>query len=133
MLQAAIGLLLDAAKLQAIDVDDALGLLDAQLHEIDKRGPARKKAHAGPLLGRGGGRCRRNGRRAIRCALQREGLHGLPPARWLRRTCWMAATMLGYAPHRQMLPLMNSRTSSSDGPHGSLRSATADMIWPDVQ
>ena len=32
----------------------------------------------------------------------------------------MAATMPGYAPHRQMLPLIASRTSSSLGPHGSL-------------
>src|SRR5947209_18514832 len=27
--------------------------------------------------------------------------------------CWIAATMLGYAPHRQILPLMSSRISSA--------------------
>src|ERR1700682_4026228 len=32
-----------------------------------------------------------------------------------------------------MLPLINSFTSASSGPQGSLSSATADMIWPDVQ
>ncbi len=32
-----------------------------------------------------------------------------------------------------MLPLINSFTAASSGPHGSLSSATADMIWPDVQ
>ena len=29
-----------------------------------------------------------------------------------------------------MLPLMNSFTSASSGPHGSFSNATADMIWP---
>ena len=28
---------------------------------------------------------------------------------------------------------INSFTAASSGPHGSLSSATADMIWPDVQ
>src|SRR5216683_7043372 len=32
-----------------------------------------------------------------------------------------------------MLPLISSFTSASSGPQGSLSSATADMIWPDVQ
>jgi hypothetical protein len=45
----------------------------------------------------------------------------------------MAATMFGYAPQRQMFPLMHSRTELSSSPHGSLSSATADMIWPEVQ
>jgi hypothetical protein len=41
--------------------------------------------------------------------------------------------MFGYAPQRQMLPLMNSFTSASSDPHGSFKSATADMICPEVQ
>src|ERR1700724_3131454 len=32
-----------------------------------------------------------------------------------------------------MLPLISSLTAASSGPHGSLSSATADIIWPDVQ
>src|SRR2546422_5311244 len=32
-----------------------------------------------------------------------------------------------------MLPLINSFTAASSGPQGSFSSATADMIWPDVQ
>jgi hypothetical protein len=41
--------------------------------------------------------------------------------------------MFGYAPQRQMFPLINSFTSASAGPHGSFNSATPDMICPDVQ
>jgi hypothetical protein len=48
-------------------------------------------------------------------------------------TSRIAATMFGYAPHRQRLPLMNSRISSSDPALPSSSSATADMICPGVQ
>src|SRR5882724_12676892 len=41
--------------------------------------------------------------------------------------------MLAYAPQRQILPLINSFTAASSGPHGSLSNATPDMIWPEVQ
>ena len=43
-------------------------------------------------------------------------------------TSRIAATIFGYAPQRQMLPLMNSRISSSDRARPSARSATPDII-----
>src|SRR5207237_7007654 len=48
-------------------------------------------------------------------------------------TSRIAATMFGYAPQRQRLPLMNSRISSSEPARPSCSSATADMICPGVQ
>ena len=44
-----------------------------------------------------------------------------------------AATMFGYAPHRQRFPLTARRTSSAVGDAFSRSSATQDMIWPGVQ
>jgi len=37
------------------------------------------------------------------------------------------------APQRQMLPLINSLSSTSSGPHGSVNNATADMFARYVQ
>src|SRR5215472_18998898 len=47
--------------------------------------------------------------------------------------CWMAATIRGYVPQRQMLPSMRRAISSSRGLGSASRRATADMIIPDVQ
>ena len=61
--------------------------------------------------------------------LERSHRYSLPrPA-----TSRIAATMFGYAPQRQRLPLMNSRISSSEPARPSCSSATADMICPGVQ
>ncbi len=42
--------------------------------------------------------------------------------------CWIAATMLGYAPQRQMLPLISSRISSAVFALPSASSPTAEQI-----
>src|SRR5580704_8397135 len=68
---------------------------------------------------------------------------------FVRATSRTAATMLGYAPHRQMLPDIRSRISRSlnsifeaatsfvtalGAPRRASSSiATAEQIWPDVQ
>src|SRR5262249_9632903 len=49
------------------------------------------------------------------------------------RTSRIASRIFGYAAQRQMLPLMYSAMSSSCVALPSLRSATADMIWPELQ
>src|SRR6185312_11033164 len=46
---------------------------------------------------------------------------------------WIAARMRGYVPQRQMLPAMALSISASVGLGFSVRSAVADMIWPDWQ
>ena len=47
--------------------------------------------------------------------------------------CWMAATMLVYAPQRQMLPLINSRICSGVFARPSAINPAAEQIWPGVQ
>ena len=67
--------------------------------------------------------------------LVHEGIHRPSPpgtSFFVPRTSSMAATMPLYAPQRQMLPLMHSRTPIPSG-HPSLRRPAADMIWPGVQ
>ena len=63
----------------------------------------------------------------------REVVHGftLPSPAFI--TCSMAATMLRYAPQRQMLPLINSRISSGVLARPSLIRPIAEQIWPGVQ
>src|SRR5437016_4998974 len=103
--------------------------LDVQLHQIDE---IRAAGHES-----GGGRGTGADRRVdVRGADVVEIDHWVRPPPFeacARRTSCTAATMPGYAPHRQMLPLIASRTSSSLGPHDSSSTATADMIWPEVQ
>ena len=47
--------------------------------------------------------------------------------------CSIAATMFGYAPQRQMLPLISSRISSAVFALPSAMSPTAEQICPGVQ
>src|SRR5690606_24339603 len=119
-------------------VDEMRRALDLELHEIEQVGAAADELRARPCSGHGGGS--RVGR-----ALVRERSHrGAPPA-----TCRIAATMLGKAPQRQMLPLIRSRISASVSSmsvvatsgvawlgtflFASSSIATAEQIWPDVQ
>jgi hypothetical protein len=71
----------------------------------------------------------RRGRVESAYVLEFSHRHSDPPA----ATSRIAATMLGSAPHRQMLPLVSSRISSSDPAVPSSTCAMADMICPGVQ
>src|ERR1700732_3223587 len=91
-------------------------LLDLELHQVQKIGAATYELRAGSRHGRS--RCPR-----VSDPLVRERLHrDTSPA-----TSRMAATILGYAAHRQMLPLMRSRISASD--RGICRDATSGVTW----
>ena len=95
----AVRFLADFVKRQPRDVDNALRVLDAELHEIDQRRAAGEKANAGALLGGFGPRAGRDSRSAILCANEIEGLHDqAAPALacdLVCRTCWIALTMFG--------------------------------------
>ena len=91
------------------------GALDAILHPVRQLGRTRDEGCARHL---------RNCGVNIGRSMIGKRVHGLARS----ATCWMATTMLGYAPQRQMLPLMHSRISAADPVRCSLSSATADMI-----
>ena len=119
--QAAAGERLDRVVGEARDVDQPLGRLDAELHQVDEVRAAAEVGRAAGARARGGVRVGR--------ALVGEGLHGATSA--------IAATMFGYAPQRQRLPLMRSRISaaSSVTPSASASASmpTAEQSWPGVQ
>src|SRR5580700_6124307 len=91
----------DAAERQRIDVDEMRRRLDLKLHEIDQIGAP------GNELG-----CRLGRRCAGRCdtagPIVAKRFHVRPPS----TTSRIAATMLGYAEHRQILPLIRSAISA---------------------
>ncbi len=121
--EAAVRRRLDRGERQTAHVDESRRPLDVELHEVEKRRAAGDEADVGALL-RGLRTCAgSDGRGGVGGADVVEVVHEACP-----RTRWIAATMFGYAPQRQMLPLIASFTSASAGPHGSFRSATADMI-----
>src|SRR5437870_3435388 len=113
-------------------------LLDLELHQVQKIGAATDELRAGSRHGRS--RCPR-----VSDPLVRERLHRDTPT----ATSRMAATILGYAAHRQMLPLMRSRISASDRAicpdatsgvtwlgqpaFASASMPIAEQIWPGVQ
>src|ERR1700747_1003881 len=120
-------------------VDEGGGVLDVVSHQIDEVGAAAEEfCTAGgdgvdSFVGCGG-------------ALVGEGVHAETPFAAART----AATMLGYAPQRQRLPLIRSRISLSVSSGlvvlpvsketvlrvlclCSLSRATAEQIWPGVQ
>ena len=117
----AVGGLLDRVVGEAGDVDEARRLGHAQLHQVDEVGAAAEEGGAV----RGG--LDRGGR--VAGPLVRERLHATVSA--------IAATMFGYAPQRQRLPLMRSRISgaSSVAPSRSASAIipTAEHSWPGVQ
>src|SRR5262249_32609034 len=117
-----------------VNVEHAHRSFDIEFHQVNEGCPAGDEADVRALLrtpGVGGGldRCSHVlWSRKFKCS------HGRPRLRQkCLRTSWIAAMIFWYAPQRQMLPLMNSFTSASVGPHGSSSNATADIIWPDVQ
>ena len=113
--------LLDRVVGEAGDVDEPLRLGHAELHQVDEVGAA---AEVGGAVRRG---LDRGGR--VAGPLVRERLHATVSA--------IAATMFGYAPQRQRLPLMRSRISgaSSVAPSRSASAIipTAEHSWPGVQ
>ena len=113
--------LLDLVERKPGDVDQLRRPLDVHLHQVDQIGAAgdefrpRARGH----LAHGVGDIRRT--RIL------EVDHDCPIA------CWIAATMLVYAPQRQMLPLISSRICSGVFALPSAISPAAEQIWPGVQ
>ncbi len=112
---------LDRGERQPRDVDHARGPFDVGLHQVDERRAARVEA-------RRTGRGERAGIPARRRGDELERAHHAAP-----RAAATAATMFGYAPQRQMLPLIASRISSSVRACPSARTPTAERICPGVQ
>ena len=115
------GRLLDRVVGEARDVDEPQRLGHAELHQVDEVRAAAEERRA---VGGGGDR--------------RGGVAGpLVGERLQDATSWIAATMFGYAPQRQRLPLMRSRISgaSSGAPSASASASipTAEHSWPGVQ
>src|SRR2546423_8418861 len=99
---------------ERIDVDEILRSLDVELHEIYESGTARDEF-------------RRRVCARLNCIVERSRAM-IIEVDHLPRTDCTAATIPGYAPQRQIFPLIASRTSLSFEPHGSLITAAADMI-----
>src|SRR4051812_22558999 len=128
---------LDLVEPEAIHVDEVRGSFDLQLHQIEQIRSARDELRAIVTSRR-----RRSFRRRTR-AFVGEGFHPLLPA-----TSEIASAMLEYAPQRQMLPLIRSRSSGPVSCDGAIKSrvawlgmpalispsiATAEQICPGVQ
>ena len=99
--QSSVGGLFDGLERQPRNVDQPCRPFDVLFHQVDQIGAARDEFRfwiGGDLAHRVGDV---GGPRIL------EIDHDCPIA------CWIAATMLGYAPQRQMLPLMSSRISSA--------------------
>src|SRR5271170_5841466 len=116
-------------QIEMVNIHKGRWRFDTVLHQIDKVRPSSQKLCSlrGPRANRIVGRCR---------PLIVEGIHADTPL----VTARTAATMLGYAPHRQIFPLIRSRISSSESGacrsssfRCSLTNATAEHSWPGVQ
>src|SRR5260370_37798279 len=119
--QSSIGRLLDSLERQPRDVDQARWAFDILLHQVDQVGAARdelRRRISGHLAHRIGD--------VVRASVL-EIDHDRPIA------CWIAATVLGYAPQRQILPLMSSRISPALFALPSALSAAAARLRPGVR
>src|SRR5881394_1554990 len=96
----ALGRDFDRRERKAAHVDDRRGTHDAETHHVDEVRSSRKQNR---VLAQ---RIHRN--LLVRSPQVAEGRDVHPVLAF-----WMAATMFAYAPQRQMLPLIASRTSSS--------------------
>src|SRR5439155_12898453 len=103
---------------ERVDVDEERGALDVELEEINEVRAAGDEACALQQA-----RSARSGIGGRRGAAIAEVDHRFASEVAVPRTDCTAATMPGYAPHRQMLPLIASRSSSSPAPHGSFSMA----------
>src|SRR5690349_19908770 len=111
------------ASAEVVDVDEVRRSFDIELHEIDEIRPtgneSRRRRGAGVERGVD-----------VASAHIFEVDHRVCPPPFeacARRTSCTAAAMPGYAPQRQMLPLIASRTSSSPGP--TIRRAPRPPTW----
>src|SRR5207244_3338348 len=135
--QPAIGRGRDLVECEAVDVDQVRRRLDVELHQVEQVGAAGDELRTGDAA-RGRGRIGRRLR-----AFVAERSHAFVPA-----TSLIASMMFEYAPQRQMLPLMRSRSSAAVTCGAAVRSAltwlgmpalispstaTAEQIWPGVQ
>ena len=109
---------LDARQIEPRHVDDASGIEHLDLHQVDERRTPAEESGAG---------LRRHLDRFVDAP---RTLVGDLAHHTLLRT---AATMLGYAPQRQMFPLIPSRISSSPRPPPSWRKPMQARICPGVQ
>src|SRR6185295_734750 len=92
---------LNAAMSEPVDVHDRGGPFDVLAHEIYQRRSAGEKERSA--------RRRGNCRVIVFCPKKLKRNHHA-----FRTTSSIAATMPGYAPQRQMLPLIHSRISSGE-------------------
>src|SRR3954453_5694400 len=115
---------LDSPEWQMRDVDEPPGALNIVLHQVQYVGAPSDESgvRIGSDLSESVADIGRLGKLKVD--------HGLLLIAAM--ACWIAATILGYAPQRQILPLISSRISSSVCARPSLIRATADMIWPGV-
>ena len=118
---------LDVRQGQARDVDQPARPLDVLLHQVDQ------VRAAGDELGRAVRGDLAHGGRHVAGPGVGKGVHRPAPLSPACITCSMAATMFGYAPHRQRLPLISSRMSSAVFARPSVIKPTAEQIWPGVQ
>src|SRR5205085_6939350 len=95
--QAAAVRVVDRAVRKPRNVDEHVRPLDAEAHEVDEVRAAAQELRVRKCVDRRDCSC------AVRRALVAKRLH--------YATSSIAATMFGYAPQRQMLPLMRSRIS----------------------
>src|SRR5216683_557482 len=109
--QAAVLRLLDLVERQMRDVDEPRWTRNILLHQVDQVGTPGDEFRARV-------RCNlAHGVGDVACARISEIVHRFAspdfPVALPDMTSWMAATMLGYAPQRQILPLISSRISSA--------------------
>src|SRR5262249_19083155 len=117
----------DLAQGQAGDVDQPARPLDVLLHQVEQVGAAGDEpgGAVGGDFAPGAGHGRGAG-------VGGGGPRGTPPSP-ARPAPSLGARMFGYAPQRQMLPLISSRTSSAVFALPSRISPTAEQICPGVQ
>ena len=118
---AAVRCLFNLVQRQTRNIDQSRGAFDIFLHQVDQIGAAcdELRSRIGRHLPH------RVGDVVGSCVLEID--HDFSIA------CWIAATMFGYAPQRQMLPLISSRISSAVFALPSAMSPTAEQICPGVQ
>ncbi|MCY1290720.1 hypothetical protein D9M70_398790 [compost metagenome] len=118
---------LDLVEPELVDVHHAGGPHDVELHQVQQRRAAGQEDRVAAV------RIQRDRLLDIGGARVFEVAHQTF-LRILPRASWMAVTMFLYAPQRQMLPLIASRTAaSSAGIRLSCRMPTALIICPAVQ
>src|SRR5687768_14364870 len=117
-------LLFDFLQRKVRDVDKFLWRHNAFFHQVDQVRTTSNDLRCGILCKDTNGSLGRRGFYILKVD------HDLPPCDF---TSEIALTILGYAPQRQIFPLIYSRISASVFACRSWMQATADMICPGVQ